>query len=256
MTGTPPRKRSQGRAAAIGLTKAQVLKAAIDLVDELGAEAFSIRELSRRLDVYPTAIYWHLGGSKADLFSEMTATITSDLMRPGEFCADWRDTLRELFRRYRRAAQRHPHLANLIGAQVSANGPRHAGLAEIVLAALRQAGYDGQPLADAMSALVGGIFGFVTMELAPQAPGARPDWAESFSAALDDLPEAEFPETRRAMPLLRNRAFVLRWSSGAEVPLDSAFEMLVDSLIAGLELRRAGAMAAWEAAGAAPGRRG
>jgi len=246
MTEDTRQKRSQGRAAAIGLTKAQVLEAAIALIDEVGTEGFSIRELSRRLNVYPAAIYWHLGGAKADLFAEMSATITSDLMRPEDIAADWRDTLRELFHRYRRAAQQHPHLAQMIGAQLSANGPQHTRLAEIILGALRQAGYDGQPLVDAMSALVGGLFGFVTMELSPLPANAEPGWGARFSAALDELPAEDYPETQRVLPLLRNRAFILRWSNGATVPLDSAFEMLVESLIRGLEERRAEVMDAWQ----------
>jgi TetR/AcrR family transcriptional regulator, tetracycline repressor protein len=43
-------------------------------------------------------------------------------------------------------------------------------------------------------------------------------------------------------PAFANKAFVLRWSNGTEVPLDSSFEKFVDVIISGLEedLRAAG----------------
>lgn len=226
-----------GRAAEKGLSREAIVAAAIALIDEDGLAAFSIRALARRLGVYPTAIYWHIGGAKDDLYSEITATMTAGLMRPDEAAADWRDTLRILFRRYRAAAHEHPDIAALIGAQIKSNGPPHAGLVEIVVAALRQAGYDGDPLIDAFNALIGGLFGYVTMELAPPPQRDLDAWEASFADRLAALDADRFPETARILPRMRNRAFALRWKNGAAVPLDGGYEALLENLIAGIAAR-------------------
>lgn len=225
------KSRPQGRAAAIGLTREQVLQAGVALVEEMGVESFSIRELSRRLEVYPAAIYWHLGGNKDDLLSELTAVITTNLLTPDELCADWRDSLRLFARRYRAAAQKHPHLANLIGAQLRANGPAHAALTETLLTILRQAGLSGAGMIDAMNMLIGGIFGYATMELAPVPVRSDPEWGVRFRESIDALDPATFPETHRLSGQLANRAFALRWSNGTEVPLDGGFDLLIEALI-------------------------
>lgn len=239
--------RKLGRAAAVGLTREAVVEAALDLLNETGVSGFSVRELARRLGVFPAAIYHHLGGSKQDLFSQLSGLITTPLMAPEEVRDDWRWTLKELLYRYRSAALKNPHLANMIGANLLANGPSHIGLVEIILGALRRAGYDGPPLVDAMNMLIGGVWGFITMELAPHMRSDASGWKEAFSDALDELPEEEYPECVRAMPLVKNRAFVLRWTNGTEVPFDSGFEALVEGMLLALEARRPIVMAQWAA---------
>jgi TetR/AcrR family transcriptional regulator, tetracycline repressor protein len=45
----------------------------------------------------------------------------------------------------------------------------------------------------------------------------------------------EHPTLARYLPKLANKAFIVRWSNGVEVPLDSSFDMFVDVIILGLE---------------------
>lgn len=233
MSETAPDRRL-GRAAEKGLTRDAIVSAAIALIDAEGLGNFSVRALARQLGVYPAAIYWHIGGAKDDLFSEITATITAGLIRPDEVPDDWRDTLRLVFHRYRAAARKHPDIANLIGAQIKSNGPPHAGLVEVLITALRRAGYDGETLVDAFNALIGGLFGYVTMELAPPPQRDVAAWETSFESRLSALDPARFPETAAYLPLMRNRAFALRWKNGVEVPLAGGYDALIENLIAGL----------------------
>ena len=71
------KKRPLGRAAAIGLTRERIVEEAIALIDDEGLTGFSVRALARRLQVYPTALYWHVGGAKADLFERRRAIYSS-----------------------------------------------------------------------------------------------------------------------------------------------------------------------------------
>lgn len=239
MVAKPKSRRSKpavGRPAQIGLTREQVIDAAIALIDEKGMAEFSLRELARSLGVYPASIYWHVGNAKEYLFAEIAAALTSDLMSRDEIRDDWRDTLRLLFHRYRAAISKHPNVAPLLGAELKSNGPPNAPMVEIVLRALRQAGYSDQKLVDAFNAVIGGLAGFVTMEFGP-APPDDGVWAGIMSERLDALDPREFPTIAENMALLRNRSFILRWQNGSEFPLDSGFDCLVESLIAGLERR-------------------
>jgi AcrR family transcriptional regulator len=236
----PNAKPRLGRAAQIGLTKAQIIDKAIELIDEKGFAAFSLRDLSRALKVYPSAIYWHIGGDKEQLFAEISARITAHLMSPDDACADWRDTLRLMFHRYRDTVHKHPNVAPLLGAQMRSNGMPNAQMVELTLLALEQAGYCGIGLVDAFNAVVGGFAGFVTMELASGPVGGVDSWVQNFKAQLDGLDAQAFPAMARSLELMRNKSFVLRWQNGSDVPLDGGFSCLVESLISGLEQRSPG----------------
>src|ERR1022692_1887580 len=58
----------QGRppgAAGAGLSRNQVLDAALQIAETDGIERLTIRGLAGKLGVAPTAIYWHVGGKQA-----------------------------------------------------------------------------------------------------------------------------------------------------------------------------------------------
>lgn len=236
-TETDKARHRSGRPAQIGLTRQRILDAALAVIDEKGLAGFSMRELSASLGVYPASIYWHVGGSKAQLFAEIAATITANAMRPEDVHDDWRETLRRFFRSYRAAVAQHPNVAQLLGAQMQSNGLPNAPMVEIVLGALQRAGYNGQALADAFNAVIGGLAGFVTMEFGPAPPDRPGHWAETMNAQIDALDAQAFPVTAAHAQLLKNRSFVLRWENGSSVPLDTGFDCLVEALIAGLDQR-------------------
>ncbi|MDK3018184.1 TetR/AcrR family transcriptional regulator [Pseudodonghicola flavimaris] len=236
MGGAKKTKQPLGRAAAIGLTKEKIVAEAIQMIDENGLNSFSIRDLGRRLKVYPAAIYWHIGGSKSDLFSEICGGVMADLMTRDEVSDDWRDTLRDLFDRYRARMHAHPHVAPMIGAQMRSNGAPNAPWVEIILDALHQGGLEGEEAIDAFNALVGGAVGFTTMELGG-APDSKEEWEQSLDEKMNALSPEEYPHLTALYPKMRNRAFVTRWKNGSEAPLDTGFRMLVDTLIEGLSAR-------------------
>ncbi|MET0542953.1 MAG: TetR/AcrR family transcriptional regulator, partial [Variovorax sp.] len=56
-------------------------------------------------------------------------------------------------------------------------------------------------------------------------------------AQIDAVDRAQHPHLGRNLDALRNRAFLLRWSSGKTQPLDSGFEAGVDVVLRGLASR-------------------
>jgi AcrR family transcriptional regulator len=77
------------------LTREQIVKAAIDLLDDEGLEGLNMRALGRRLGSAATAVYWHVG-SKENLIRLAGDQAWNEIARPdlagvGEQTADgWR----------------------------------------------------------------------------------------------------------------------------------------------------------------------
>ncbi|MBA4207759.1 MAG: TetR/AcrR family transcriptional regulator [Polymorphum sp.] len=232
--GLKPAKPPRGRAASVGLTREQIVAAAIAQIDEKGLAGFSLRELARALQVSPNVIYWHVGGTKEDLFAAISGAITSALPAGFDRSADWRIRLRQVFLGYRALVHEHPNLAPLLGAEMQSNGVANLGWVETVLAALRDGGFRGDELTRAFNALIGGLGGFVTMELAPGPQGGGSGWESHFQQQVAAIDPALYPLTHAALPEIANRIFVLRWQNGTQVPYGASYEFLLDLLINGL----------------------
>ena len=78
-----------------GITRERIVAAALDLLDEAGIDAVTVRALAARLGVKAPALYWHVRG-KQELLDEMgteiqrRVTTTWSEIAPG---AHWRDDL-------------------------------------------------------------------------------------------------------------------------------------------------------------------
>ncbi|MET2831030.1 TetR/AcrR family transcriptional regulator [Mesorhizobium shangrilense] len=232
---TAPEKRSVGRAGAIGLTRERVVEAAIALIDDEGLVGFSVRALARRLNVYPAALYWHIGGAKSDLLAEISGALIASLMTPADLPDDWRETIRLLFRRFRARVHEHPRAAPLLGPHIRSNGAPNAPWVEIILTALTEAGFEDQALIDAFNSVVGALEGYITMELAADGATEGSEWVQTFDAGLNALDAARFPLVKRHLSQMYNRSFVMRWKSGNVAPLEDGYNFLIETLILGLE---------------------
>lgn len=230
--GKPRAARAASREGQNGLTAARVIRAALEELDDHGLAAFSIRNLANRLGVYPTAIYWHVK-SREVILAQVVARILTDVEPRRD--QPWQRYLRALFTGYRATIQKHPHVAPLIGAHLIGNSSIPLSFVENVLAILAEAGFAQRELVAAYNTVIAALVGFVTQELAPVPEGDRPLWRSAVQARLSADALEDYPVLREHLPLLANRAFILRWDSGAQVPLDESFERYVDVVIGGLE---------------------
>jgi TetR/AcrR family transcriptional regulator, tetracycline repressor protein len=79
-----------------GLTKAAIVQAALDLLDEAGMDGLTVRALASRLGVQAPALYWHVR-SKQALLDEMATLIwrqIGDVMAALPADLPWREVLR------------------------------------------------------------------------------------------------------------------------------------------------------------------
>lgn len=227
-----PGKR-QGSAGAGNLTRDGIVAAALAQIDEEGLEIFSIRTLATRLGVYPTAIYWYVP-SRNELLARVATLVLADIL-PVRRRRSWRHHLRDIFVNFRAAVQTHPNVAPLIGTQLVSNTSMSFALVEGLLTTLSRAGLTGNRLVAGYNSLVAGLVGFSAQEFAPLPSDDPTAWQLEVQERLLSLDRHAFPTLAANLPLLSNRAFILRWQSGAEAPLDDSFAIFVDVMIAGIE---------------------
>lgn len=218
---------------ATPLSRDSVLVAALALIDQQGVEGFSVRDLARTLGVYPTALYWHVPGGRNALIAGAVTAAVGDLAPP-EPNADWQQELCALFMRYRQAVQQHPRIAPVLGAQLVSNASLNPVLLDRILALLESAGFEGQGLFNAYNVVIAAMVSFVTMELAPQPEDDPEDWAATHQERLARIDADACPTLARHLPLMANRAFVVRWSSGSTHPLDAGFSAWTQVVVQGL----------------------
>lgn len=224
----PPARRG-GRGA--NLTPDRIIAAALDELDDGGLAAFSVRNVAQRLGVYPTAIYWHVASRDA-ILAEIVARVL-EAAEPRR-ALPWQRYLRALFRGYRAAIKRHPAAAPLVGAHLVGNRSIRLSLVEGVLAKLGEAGFAGDELVCAYNTVIAALVGFVTQEFAAVPDDERAAWRTAVRQRLAPGKLASYPVLRDNLRRLANRAFILRWQTGAEAPLDRSFERYVDVVIGGL----------------------
>jgi hypothetical protein len=154
---------------------------------------------------------------------------------PPASSADWKTWLRKLLHQYRKAIQQHPNIAPLIGASILSGGGISVDTIEVILSVLTRAGFEGERLMDAYNVVVAAQVGFVTLELAALPIEDIVAWADEHKKQISTLDVLRYPVLGRYLPMLANRAFMLRWSNGTKVPLDSSFNKFVEVVINGLE---------------------
>ena len=220
------------RPSDVALTREQIVTAALDILTVKGIEALSVRDLAKVLGVYPAAIYHHIS-TKNELLSEVVAFALRELEPPSEG-GSWQDWLRQLFIRYRAAVQQTPAVATLIGARIVSNGGVGPDLIEHILATLIRAGFDERNIVQAFNVVIAAKVGFVTLEFA-SLPDEADEFREMMRSRINTVNVESTPLLARYLPLLSNKAFMLRWDGGDVAPLDESFEAYTSVVLHGLE---------------------
>jgi AcrR family transcriptional regulator len=109
----------------------EILDAALELADDKGLDAVSMRALAERTGVTPMALYPHVG-SKGALLDGMLGRVISQLVSDEGpalgLGLDWRERLRVFLRGARQLAHRHPWAATLAFSRPSATAESAGGV--------------------------------------------------------------------------------------------------------------------------------
>jgi Bacterial regulatory proteins, tetR family./Tetracyclin repressor, C-terminal all-alpha domain. len=133
------------------LTIEQIVRTAIELLDDEGLDGFNMRSLGRRLGAAATAVYWHVK-NKDDLIALAADRVWQEIDLPDPDAVGWRDAATALATGLHAMLGRHPWLVQAFGSHLL-HGPAKARYDDRCLAVFEAAGFTG-PQADSAAAAV------------------------------------------------------------------------------------------------------
>jgi TetR/AcrR family transcriptional regulator, tetracycline repressor protein len=205
------------------LTRQEIIKEALAMLEQQGAGALSMRRLANRLGVAPNALYYHVRG-KADLIDGLIDQVYAVLDVEPDPSGDWTQQLTTLSKSIRAHLLAHPAVVPY-ALQQPGIGPHGLRLGEAIYKVLRPAGFSDQAVVGTVYALLTYILGFVALEV-PRA-GTDPQTSDEFVrrmwAFFAALPPGEFPHHVQLAPLL------------ARISTDDQFQFGIRTFLAGLK---------------------
>jgi AcrR family transcriptional regulator len=230
-----PARRASDRGHYGRLSRERVLAAALDLVDQEGLSALSMRRLGARLGVEAMALYRYAEGKDAlldglveALYLELDERLSVD---PGpdpvsaeSGSAGWRTELHRIARAMYEVCVTHPQVVPLLSTRMLAVPLARRPLAvlrehERVLALLQDAGLDHARCAAVFRAFTGWVLGYVSVEL--RAMVDNPEESDpAFRLGLHRMPPQELPRLREIAATLADRGGPDSLASGLDALLD------------------------------------
>lgn len=169
------------------VTRERIVAAALELLDEEGAERLTMRRLGERLGTGSTTLYGHVS-TKDDVLDLALDAVYAEVDLPAEPGAHWRDDVVSLMEKWRTALLRHPWSAALLGRPML--GPNMLAREEYLHAVLAKAGFAPPHLNDAAYALANYVLGSTLMQASwnDQPGGARQAADDHVRANRDRYP--------------------------------------------------------------------
>jgi TetR/AcrR family transcriptional regulator, tetracycline repressor protein len=201
----------------------RIVATALQIVDEDGADALSMRALAQRLDSGTATLYRHFAGR-----AELTAHVVDQVFGEAEFSAQelaamsWQQACQAVARAMFAALSRHKNVAPLLAEQLP-TGPNAMALRERCLAVLLKSGFPPQLAARAYATLARYVLGFA-IQFSTQIAGGRGEDARQ-SAIFRSSDPARFPAT-------------VSVAGSLPVPLEDEFTFGLELLIDGLSQRQ------------------
>ncbi|MFC4565808.1 TetR/AcrR family transcriptional regulator [Nocardiopsis mangrovi] len=155
---------------APALTRERIVAAAVEVLDQGGAEGLSMRRLADALDVHATSLYWHVS-HRDDLLDLALDAVFGEVAASGGASGSWRADVAAFMGGLRAALLRHPWSAALAVSRPLL-GPNALAHSESVYAALARAGLAGLDLRAGAAAVSTFVIGSVAAEAAWRHPGA------------------------------------------------------------------------------------
>ncbi|MFN8051566.1 MAG: TetR family transcriptional regulator [Acidimicrobiales bacterium] len=167
-----------------GLDRAQVVQAALDLVEEGGADALSMRKLATELGVTTTTIYWH-AGSRDELVVALIGRLAEQQAQVEVVGSTPRERVMSAARNIWLNALAHRNVTAL-ASQVGATTLLELPLEVALVAELEAAGVSGERARDALRAVIMCVAGFLIGAWRRDEPGAPELGYAALWGAVDD----------------------------------------------------------------------
>lgn len=188
------------------LTEDDLLEAALQLLDEGGPTAASIRGIAAKVGVAPNAVYTYFPDKAAVIRALVEKLLGA--ADSGAFTDDtkpWRDRIEALALGVRESLLAHPGAAALL-MSAPMDGPRTTALNEHLLEVLIGAGLAPADAARATYLLIVYVLGSIVLEVADETdPGPLPpeeDRVARRRATFDQIPAEVFPHSAAGAPTM------------------------------------------------------
>ncbi len=206
------------------LTKERILQAAVDVADQDGLGALTMRRLGKDLGFEAMAIYKHVA-NKEEILEGMLELVIGRIEIP-EGGADWKDAMRRRAVSAREVLTRHSWAIGLLEAG-TATSPTAMRYLNAILGNLRSAGFPMEHAAHAFSLLDSYVYGHVIQEISLPF-GTSEETTEIARAILDQSAMNDYPH----LVAMYEHAVTHRYS------FDGEFEFGLDLILDGLERHR------------------
>lgn len=214
-------RRSQSRR----LTLEAIVDAAAALIDAEGFEALTMRRIAEECGVGVMTLYGYVR-TKEEILGALSDRLLAEVELPTESDQPWTEQVAGVFRSVHLVFSAHPELAQITATQPIDGLAAYRG-AEVVLGALRRAGFEDEEAVSAFDALVCYTAGFTQRQIAFETPTIPS--ADRLSR-LHHLPAADFPNLVALGPLFVSPRLDQRFEDG--------LALLIDGLASRLEGRR------------------
>ncbi|MFF5206551.1 TetR/AcrR family transcriptional regulator [Streptosporangium sp. NPDC000396] len=146
------------------LSRDQIVRAAMELLDAEGLDALSMRRLGAKLGSGATSIYWHVA-NKDDLLDLVMDEVFGKVSVPDPEMSGWREAVTVFAYGLRATFFEHPWSASLIGTR-PALGPNAMRLSDQLLKTFQLAGFKDTALDYAAATLMSYVMGVTAPEIA------------------------------------------------------------------------------------------
>jgi AcrR family transcriptional regulator len=220
------------------LTREQIVKAAIDLLDSEGLEGLSMRVLGKRLGSAATAVYWHVG-SKNNLITLAGDQVWNEIALPDLTAVDWRTAATMMATDLHAMLTRHLWLVQAFGSHM-VYGPGKARHDDHSLAIYETAGFTGaradQAAATVFIFVLGNALGHaaaasLTRKLSRDGGNAQETMRDSMAKAREIA--AQFPRLRA-----RLETAVADYAAAPDNSFEFGLQAILDGIEAQLITRR------------------
>ena len=219
------------------LSRALVLRAAVDLADREGLDALTMRRLAQELGVEAMSLYHHLANKDAILDGAVEVVVDEiveavDHVDAPSPAVDWQAAMRGRILAAREVLLRHPWAPRLLETRTSMS-PSIVGYFDGLLGIFRAAGFSYDLAHHAMHALGSRALGFTQELFEPDEPGAGDD---ETLAMLEQMAD-QFPHIVGMMSeVAHDDDTTLGWCDD-----QFEFEFGLDLILDGLDRRRTAA---------------
>lgn len=208
-----PKKRGR-RAVGASLNRERIELAALEMIEEGGLEAFSIRKLGARMQCEPMSLY-HYFASKAALFDALVERLLGTFELPADDLPP-REALRFMAHQWRKIALTYPHFFPFFSMH-RLNSDVGAAFLDRVLSRLQKMGLSHEVAARFFRVINYYLIGAALDEAAGYAKGAS-----SLTPISDEEVAARYPALSSASPYFHVGEFESNFEFGLSLLLGEA----------------------------------